>query len=339
MKRTARRTNDCRTKKHAFLVILFSALAATAGCLGPLGGEPTPVSETPRQTTDTTATPTQRSMESPTHSQTPVDESLEAALERFAASGESFFEDNSNLTNVDIYREDETANLTISFGLPDASPDAREESFEYALEVLVDSHHNFVENGSESYQPNHIIVETDYGSASASMELLELYIDDKLDQKTVAYIWAGKFDAYTELGDLDNASHASREERLAYTARLVEREMESNGTYLMNVETEVEDETLYVKYEHTEDSPNPSWPVEDTAVAYRKTIARVGPDYMPTNGIRAYDYFPNGTAQATFLVRNRWVVSEYVGIRPIGESSLNGLNSIRRLNGPHEGPP
>lgn len=322
-------------------------LLVSAGCqfdnrgseTGPKSGtptlppQPTGFENTPVAAEEATKTPVI------TPTSTSVDERRRAHLEEFALKQGRAFRDHTNLSNVEFDRDPGTANLTFRFELPDRESDQQEREFELTLEALIQSQYNWVVEGDRSYLANHITVKTDYGNGTISKDLLQRYIDGKLERSTVAYIWAGKFDPYTALGDLDNASHATRAERLAHTARVVERRMETEKPYTTDVETAIEDETLYVAFRHTEDTPNPTWSIGDTVRAYRETVTEFGVEYMPYNGVRGYDYHPNGTADVTFFVKNPWITSEYVGIRPIGQGSLNAANSLEVMDGPHEGPP
>lgn len=323
------------------LAALVAMLILTAGCLNVLGdSETTPLQKSPERPTQpsSTVTFTETETTTPTATSTPVDEATKNVLEEFARKQERAFIEGTNLTNVNIEREEGTVNLIVSFGLPDTGTDIREAAFEHALETLVHSHYNF-DTGSDVYSPDKITVTTDYGTANASRELLDLYVDGKLEQVTVAYIWAGKFDPYSPLGDVDNSSHATREERLEHTADRVERRLQSNASYVRNPEVEIQDETLYVAYENTDDSPNPAFPQNQTAYVYYQVITQHGIDYMPYNGMRAYHYRQNGTARVTWYLKNSWVVSEHVGLRGTGELALNSLNTFQEMEGPHEGPP
>lgn len=290
-------------------------------------------------TTVETKTSTVIETETATTTRTQIDETRRIHLEEFAREQERVFRQNTNLTEVEVYLESGSSNITSQFGLPDGSRDYREDRFENALNALVQAQYNWVVNGAETYQADYIVVQTDFGEGSASKELLQLYINDKLDRATVAYIWAGEFDPYTELGKVENSSHTTRTERLAYTAEVMKQNMETDKQYVTDVETASEDETIYVKVRQTEDAPNPTWPIEDVAVAYRETVTELGPQYMPSNGVRGYTYNPDNSPGFSFVVRNPWVVSEYVGLFPLGESSLNALNSMEEMDDPHDGPP
>lgn len=325
------------------LSILLMILVIVSGCQDTINGDETPSDrvEPPTQVTTesgaTTATDPDPDLSTP--SNTPVDETRKAHLEEFARVQEQALNDNTNYTNVDVRRQHATANLIVSFELPETTLDRQEDKLETTLEALVQSQYNWVVEGAESYLADNITVQTDFGEGTASKELLQLYIDDKLDRATVAYIWAGEFDPYTELGKVENSSHTTRTERLAYTAEVMKQNMEADKQYVTDVETASGDETIYVKVRQTEDAPNPTWPIEDVAVAYRETVTELGPQYMPSNGVRGYTYSPDNSPGFSFVVRNPWVVSEYVGLFPLGESSLNALNSMEEMDDPHDGPP
>lgn len=322
------------------LAVLVVMLIVTAGCLNVLGDSETkPHQESPEQPTSVspTGTVTETETTTTTTTSTPVAESTKEALRVFEQNGEPFFRENTNLTSIDIYREDGTADLVVTFGLPDTGADKREDEFEAALEILVGSHRNFVKD-TDGYQPTSIRVETDYGTGSASRELLDLHADGKLEELTVAYIWAGEFEPYTTLRGISNSSHPTRKDRLEHTARRIEKRL-SNGTYVKNPEAAIQDETLYLKILATEEAPNPAFPQNETAYAYYQTVTKHGVDYMPYDGMRVYQYRANGTAEVTWNMQNHWVVSEYVGIRPYGELALNSLNTFEGMDEPHEGPP
>lgn len=330
-------------RKRAGVSIFLAALLFTAGCqdvFGDLGSRTSPTN-TPSSTETAesliTSEPTRTSTSTPTTSL--ADERRKSHLEEFAHEQQEVFRERTNLTNVEVFRESGTANLTVIFNLSNIIQDRQEREFELTLRALVQSQYNWIVDGDETYKADYITVSSDYGTGTISADLIQRYINGSLNRETVSYVWAGKFDRFDELGDLDNQSHTTRSERLEYTAQVLERTMESEKEYVRDVETAIQDETLFVKYEHTEDSPHAGWPIEDTAFAYRDLIGEFGVDYMPYNGVRGYDYFPNGSADATFVVKNSWVTSELVGLRPEGEASLRAFNSIEPMESPHDGPP
>ncbi len=321
------------------VTVLACVLVLTAGCSGMGDGgvaTPTP-SVTPSPTTHT-ATPLEQA--SPTPVPAPgITAERGARLDEFARATEQVFRAETNLTRVTIERERGSATIVTNVELPPGSDAERERLFETVLVGLVKSQSNWVVNGSREYLADRLTVSTAADTGTITDGLLQRCIDEALAPTTAAYIWAGRFDRYTPLGDLDNDSHASRADRLAYTAHVVERRMETQKPHTTAVETAVENETLYVAYRHTKSTPNPTWSIGDTVRAYRETVTEFGVEYMPYNGVRGYDYHPNGTADVTFVVKNPWITSEYVGLRPTGEGSLNAANSLTIMGGPHDGPP
>lgn len=324
---------------RAVVMVLACVLVLTAGCSGSgAGGAATPTPAGTPSPTSLTATPVEQS--SPTPAPSPgISPERGARLDEFARATEQVFRTETNLSRVTMERESGSATIVTDIELPSGRDAERERLFETVLVGLVKSQYNWVVNGSRTYLADQLTVRTAAGSGTVTDELLRRYIDAELAPTTAAYIWAGRFDGYTSLGDLDNDSHASRADRLAYTAHVVERRMETQKPHTTAVETAIANETLYVAYRHTEATPNPTWSIGDTVRAYRETVTEFGVEYMPYNGVRGYDYHSNGSADVTFVVKNPWITSEYVGLRPTGEGSLNAANSLTVMREPHDGPP
>lgn len=334
-------------RSSATLAVFVIWLVLLAGCSEVFNidrsvTEEVTISETGMETPAGTNTDRVTQTETGKKTRTEVPKDLKEDLDILARQMEDTIRENYNVRNIQVYRPAGTANITAEIQLPNQDRPAKKEVMGNVLGEMIFGQRVFSQKSDRPSFADNLVVKTDeWGSATLSQSEFLHTVDGDLNRDPLVAYWAGKLEPFHEITPKRHDKQETRAERLSHVANLVESQLENENKYVKNVTTEIHNETLYIRYDRTEEGPNDVWATEAVTYAYYDVVTEYGLAYTPENGMFGYQYKADGgPPYYTVAVLNQWVFEEYTGLKPEGEAPWKAFtNSSPYKNGTHEGPP